>query len=210
MVAKNKGTLRISRTLRPPIKRTLVLTMLITETKCAGLLLITPNVIADERGFFMELYRHDAFTAHGIPTDFFQQNHSRSTEGILRGLHFQYNPPLGKLIRVIRGTAFTVAVDIRTNSATFGQWVSQELSEENKQQVYVPPGFATGFCVIGKEAEVEYHYSVPYNPAGEGVIQWNDPRLAISWPIKTPLLSTRDQTAQTFDEWLARPEAKLF
>ena len=184
--------------------------MQIEETTCKGLFLITPEVKGDSRGFFMEIYRRDAFAAHGIPTDFVQENHTRSTHGVLRGLHFQFDPLLSKLIRVIRGRAFTVAVDIRVDSPTLGQWVSAELSDENKQQVYTPAGFATGFCVTGEEAEVEYHYSSLYNPAGESNIIWNDPRLAIPWPIQNPSLSQRDAQARTFEQWLACPESKLF
>lgn len=184
--------------------------MTIEETKCNGLFLITPEIKGDSRGFFMEVYRRDVFAAHGIPTDFVQCNHSRSSQGVVRGLHFQFDPPLSKLMRVISGTAWMVAVDIRPASPTLGQWVAHELSAENKVQLYAPAGFAAGFCVTGEHAEVEYHYSALYNQAGESNIMWNDPELGIPWPITNPTLSPRDQRAKTFKEWLARPEAKIF
>lgn len=184
--------------------------MIIEETKCKGLFLITPEVKGDSRGFFMEIYRRDVFAAHGIQADFVQENHTRSTHGVLRGLHFQFDPLLSKLIRVVRGRAYTVAVDIRVDSLTLGQWVSEELSDENKKQVYAPAGFATGFCVTGEEAEVEYHYSSLYNPKGESNIIWSDPQLNIPWPVKNPTLSPRDAQADTLEQWLARPESKLF
>ncbi len=173
-------------------------------------MLIEPELKGDERGFFLEVYRRDMFDAHGIPTDFVQENHTASKNGVLRGLHFQWEPMLGKLIRVIRGKAFAVSVDIRPESPTLGTWVGVELSEENKMQVYAPPGFATGFCVTGDVAEVEYHYSALYNSKGESNIIWNDPRIGIVWPVAEPILSPRDTGAGTLDDWLKRPESKLF
>ncbi len=184
--------------------------MIVKETKCAGLFLIELEPKGDERGFFLEVYRKDIFSAFNIPTEFVQENHTKSKKGALRGLHFQYDPLLGKLIRIVRGKAFAVAVDIRVDSSTLGEWVGGEFSLENNMQMYAPPGFATGFCVTGDTAEVEYHYTSLYNPKGESNIIWNDNKIGINWPISGPLLSERDQKAQTMDEWLLRPEAQLF
>ncbi len=184
--------------------------MQINETKLKGAFVITPEPLGDARGFFMEVYRADKFAEHGIPTDFPQCNQSRSVNGVLRGLHFQYEPKVSKLIRVVRGKAFVVAADIRQGSETFGQWVGEELSEENKKMLYAPAGFAAGFCVTGDEAQVEYHCSAIYNPKGEANILWSDPTLAIAWPTSSPSLSQRDATAPTLADWLARPESSLF
>ena len=136
-------------------------------------------------------------------------NHSFSKKGVLRGLHFQYNPPLGKLIRVINGAAFVVAVDIRFDSPTRGKWFGIELSAENQKQLFAPAGFASGFCVTGDVAEVEYHYTVHYNGAGEAAIRYDDPDIAVAWPLDSPIVSDRDKQAITFQEWLTRPEARL-
>jgi dTDP-4-dehydrorhamnose 3,5-epimerase len=184
--------------------------MQIKQTKLSGFLIIEPDPIIDERGFFMEVYRTDTFAEHGIPTEFVQENHSSSSARVLRGLHFQWEPKLGKLIRVIRGKAFAVAVDIRPDSPTLGQWSGIELSYENKKQVWAPSGFATGFCVIGKNADMEYHYTALYNSKGESNILWNDPKIDIDWPIENPIVSPRDSNAQTLEEWLKHPEAHLF
>lgn len=142
-------------------------------------------------------------------TSFVQENHSLSKKGVLRGLHFQYDPPLGKMMRVVRGAAFVVAVDIRFNSPTRGKWFGIELSAENQKQLFAPAGFASGFCVTGEVAEVEYHYTVHYNAKGEAAIRYDDTQIAIAWPKKDPIVSDRDQQAMSFAEWLKRPEAKL-
>jgi dTDP-4-dehydrorhamnose 3,5-epimerase len=184
--------------------------MRIKSTKLDRLMLIEPDSIADKRGFFMEVYRADFFKKNGIPAEFVQENHSSSSSQILRGLHFQWEPKLGKLIRVIRGSAFAVAVDIRHNSPTLGQWYGIELSYENKKQIWAPAGFATGFCVLGKNADVEYHYTALYNQKGESNILWSDPKIGIDWPIKNPTISSRDSKAQTLEDWLKRPESNLF
>ena len=184
--------------------------MTFEETKCKGVFIITPEVIGDARGFLMEVYHSDKFATHGIPTDFQQCHHSRSAEGVLRGLHFQYDPPAHKLIRALKGKIFAAAADIRIGSPTFGQWVGVELSEENKKMLYVPAGFASGFCVIEEGSEAEYHWSAVYTPGGESNIVWNDPTLNISWPVKDPILSPRDAGANTLELWLSRPESKLF
>ncbi len=183
--------------------------MRIEPTKLKGLFLIYPEQLSDNRGFFMEVYRKDALSMYGISADFVQENHSSSVKNVLRGLHFQWNPKLGKLIRVIGGKAFAVAVDIRSTSPTLGKWVSCELSYENSIQMYAPAGFATGFCVTGKNADIEYHYTALYNPEGESNIIWNDQRIGVQWPISNPIISPRDAKAGTLKEWLKRPESKL-
>lgn len=158
-----------------------------------GLVLIEPKVFEDGRGFFMETYRMLDFVAAGIKDNFVQENHSRSTKGVLRGLHYQ-NPPFaqGKLVRVVRGEIFDVAVDIRKSSPTWGKWVGVILSEENKNMLYVPPDFAHGFCVLSKIAEVIYKTTDVYSAESEAGIIWNDEDLNIDWPVKKPILSEKD------------------
>lgn len=185
--------------------------MKVKSAGISGLCIINPEVKGDERGFLMEVYREDVFTAAGVTIGkFVQQNHSLSKHGIVRGLHFQWDKPLGKLIRVINGRAFMVAVDIRKKSATLGKWFGLELSAENKRLLYAPAGFASGFAVTGDVAEVEYLYTAFYNPAGESCIIWNDPAIGIDWPIKNPVLSDRDKTARTLAEWLKISELDFF
>jgi dTDP-4-dehydrorhamnose 3,5-epimerase len=156
--------------------------------------LIEPKVFKDERGFFMETYKMPDFTAAGIKANFVQDNHSRSSKGILRGLHYQ-NPPFaqGKLVRAVRGEIFDVAVDIRKGSPTWGKWVGVILSEENKNMLYVPNTFAHGFCVISEIAEVIYKTTNVYSAEAEAGIIWNDEDLNIEWPIKEPILSEKDK-----------------
>lgn len=185
--------------------------MKIEQATISGLYIISPEVKEDERGFFMEVYREDFFKAAGVAIGkFVQQNHSRSKKGIIRGLHFQWDKPLGKLIRVINGQAFMVAVDIRKKSSSLGQWFGFVLSAENKKLFYVPQGFASGFAVTGEVAEVEYLYTALFNPAGESNILWNDPKIGIDWPIKDPVISERDKSARTLSEWLKTPESDIF
>lgn len=185
--------------------------MKIEETRLPGLYIISPKVLEDARGFFMEVYREDLYKNQGLSVPkFVQQNHSRSEGNILRGLHFQYNAPLGKLIRIIAGQAFVVAVDIRKQSQTLGEWFGQEMSATNKKLMYVPPGFASGFAVTGDIAEVEYLYTALYNQEGESNIIWNDPKIGIKWPITSPTLSARDKSARTLTEWLKTPESDIF
>jgi len=178
--------------------------MQVEATAIPGVLVITPRVFNDPRGFFFESYSQRKFQEHGIDTVFVQDNHSRSARGTLRGLHFQL-PPVAqvKLIRVIRGAIWDVAVDIRAGSPTFGQSVGVELSAENFRQFYIPVGFAHGFCVLSDEAEVLYKTSDFYSPVHEKGIAWNDPALNIAWPIAEPLLSARDQRAGTLADTLA-------
>lgn len=175
-----------------------------------GLAVLVPEVFEDERGFFMETFRVDQFKELGLPHQFVQDNHSRSQKGVLRGLHFQWEPPMGKLMRVTFGSAFLVAVDIRKGSPTLGQWFGIEVSARNKKQVFAPAGFARGFYTISDFCEIQYKCTGTYNNKGEGGFLWNDPELGIQWPDKNPTLSGKDEKAQTFAQWLATPESDNF
>jgi len=165
----------------------------IIPTDLSEVLIVEPDVIRDDRGFFLETYHADRYREHGIDGPFVQDNHSRSVARTLRGLHLQLRRPQGKLIRVIEGEVYDVAVDVRRGSPTFGNWVAVTLSAENFKQCYVPPGFAHGFCVLSPVAQVEYKCTDIYDPGGEIGIAWNDPQLAITWPIADPILSARDR-----------------
>lgn len=168
-----------------------------------GVVLIQPKIFGDERGFFMETYRMDKFEAAGIPTRFVQDNHSRSQQGVLRGLHYQIQQAQGKLVRVIVGEVFDVAVDIRRNSRFFGKWAGVHLSAENKRQIWVPPGFAHGFYVLSDWAEVTYKTNDYYAPEWERSLAWNDPQLCIKWPLlndRQPSLSSKDMKAAILAE----------
>lgn len=167
--------------------------MNVVSTKLAGLLVIEPRVFADARGFFMETFHAERFEQQGLPYRFVQDNHSRSARGTLRGLHYQVEHPQGKLIQVIRGEIFDVAVDLRLDSPTFGQWFGAYLSDNNHRQMLVPPEFAHGFCVLSEVADLVYKCTDFYSPAHERTILWSDPQLAIEWPIADPLLSEKDQ-----------------
>ncbi len=159
-----------------------------------GLVLIVPKVFGDHRGFFMETYHQRAFAEAGIALAFVQDNHSRSHRGTLRGLHYQIDRPQAKLVRCVRGSIYDVAVDIRPGSPTWGQWVGELLDEDNKHQLLVPAGFAHGFQVLSETAEVVYKCSDFYSPPGERGIRWDDPELAIDWPLRDGvLLSDKDQ-----------------
>jgi dTDP-4-dehydrorhamnose 3,5-epimerase len=163
-------------------------------------LIIEPDVYSDARGFFLETYHAERYRAHGIEGPFVQDNHSRSVAGTLRGLHLQVGRPQGKLVRVISGAIYDVGVDVRRGSPTFGQWVGITLSAENFRQCYIPGGFAHGFCVLSPVAEIEYKCTDLYEPASEVGIAWDDPALAIAWPIASPLLSERDRRHPTLTE----------
>ncbi|CAM3376268.1 dTDP-4-dehydrorhamnose 3,5-epimerase [Halomonas lysinitropha] len=165
--------------------------------------LLTPRVFGDERGFFMETFRQSEFEQHCGDYAFVQDNHSLSAHGILRGLHYQHEKPQGKLVRVTRGEVFDVAVDLRQSSPTFGRWVGVTLSAENKQLLWVPPGFAHAFYVTSDEAEFQYKCTDYYNPGDEVCIRWDDPSLAIEWPLvggKAPRVSEKDAGGQAFSE----------
>lgn len=158
------------------------------------LVLIEPRLLSDNRGFFMETYKHSEYAAQGVKDVFVQENHSRSSRRTLRGLHYQKDPRAqGKLVRVIIGEIFDVALDIRKGSPTYGKWVGVTLSEENNRMLYVPPGFAHGFCVLSEEAEVIYKVTKEYAPEYEAGILWNDSSLKIEWPLNDPILSERDR-----------------
>jgi dTDP-4-dehydrorhamnose 3,5-epimerase len=163
-----------------------------TPTDLPGVLIIEPDVRLDGRGFFLETYQAERYRAVGIDGPFVQDNHSRSVAGTLRGLHLQLRRPQGKLIHVIEGEIFDVAIDVRRGSPTFGRWVGVLLSAENFRQCYVPPGFAHGFCVTSSVAQVEYKCTDLYDPDSEIGIPWNDPDIGIAWPVAGPLLSPRD------------------
>lgn len=168
--------------------------MKVINTKLKDCIIIEPEVFGDDRGFFMETYQKNRYKEDArIEFNFVQDNHSRSTYGVLRGLHFQRNNPQGKLVRVVRGEVFDVAVDIRKNSPTYGLWEGVYLSEENKRQFWVPPGFAHGFVVTSEIADFEYKCTDYYNPNDESCIIWNDNDLGVEWPIKNPLLSEKDK-----------------
>ena len=166
-----------------------------TKTSIEGVYVIKPTLFGDERGYFMETYHAGEFKEAGLNFDFVQDNQSKSKKGVLRGLHFQYTQPQGKLVRVIKGEVFDVAVDLRKDSATYGKWEGVILSEENKKQFYVPEGFAHGFLVLSDEAEFTYKCTKFYDSADEGGIIWNDPNIGIEWPlddIKEISLSEKD------------------
>ena len=168
--------------------------MKIVKTSIEGLLIIEPTVFKDERGFFMETYKKDLLNSYGITKEFVQDNHSKSTKGVLRGLHFQHSPrSQGKLVRVIHGEVFDVAVDLRKNSPTYLQWDSVVLTEENKKQFYVPERFAHGFYVMSETAEFIYKCTDTYAPESEDGIMWNDPIINIEWPEGERILSEKDQ-----------------
>ena len=167
--------------------------MRVIETDLAGVRTVEPTVFEDPRGFFCESYNLRDYAAHGIADVFVQDNHSRSTGGVLRGLHYQAPPGQAKLVRVVVGRVYDVAVDVRWGSPTFGRWVGVELSAQNRRQLYIPVGFAHGFCVLGDEAEFLYKVTSYYSPPDERGVLWNDPEIGIDWPIAEPVLSGRDQ-----------------
>jgi dTDP-4-dehydrorhamnose 3,5-epimerase len=180
----------------------------VTSLPLDGLVLVELVVHGDSRGFFAERFHLERFEAHGLPTAFAQDNHSRSAPGVLRGLHYQHQPAQGKLVGVVRGRVWDVAVDIRPASPTFGQHIGLELSDMNGRLLWIPPGFAHGFCVLGDEpADVYYKVDAPYGPAGEGGVRWNDAQLGIRWPMERPLVSERDAALPTFAAYQEDPPA---
>lgn len=166
--------------------------MIIEQTNLSGVLLIKPKIFGDERGYFLETFRANKYREAGIDIEFVQDNQSFSLKNVLRGLHYQLNNPQGKLIQVIQGEIFDVAVDIRHGSSSFGECFSTILSSENHHQLYIPPGFAHGFCVLSDEARFSYKCTNYYDPSSEFGIVWNDPELEIPWPITSPQLSPKD------------------
>ena len=174
--------------------------MRVTPSAIDGVLVIEPRVFRDRRGFFLETYHAERYREYGIQGSFVQDNHTRSVAGTVRGLHLQLRRPQAKLVRVIEGEVFDVAVDVRRGSPTFGRWVSVVLSAENFKQCFVPPGLAHGFCVVTPFAQVEYKCTDFYDPDGEIGIAWDDPALAIAWPVADPVLSDRDRRNPTLAE----------
>lgn len=175
-----------------------------------GVVVLIPEIFEDERGFFMETYREDKFKELGINGRFVQDNYSGSAKNVLRGLHFQWNPLMGKLMRVTRGEAYLVAVDIRKDSPTLGKWYGEIVSDRNRKQIWAPAGFARGFCVLSDYAEIQYKCTGIYNSNSESGILWNDPNIGIEWPITNPIISEKDKNAQTLAQWLAREESNYF
>jgi dTDP-4-dehydrorhamnose 3,5-epimerase len=169
------------------------MTMQVRQTRLPGVVIIEPTVFQDDRGFFLETWHARKYAEAGIEVAFVQDNHSRSRKDTLRGLHFQRTRPQGKLVRVIEGEIFDVAADIDPASPGYGQWVGVSLSADNFHQIYVPPGYAHGFCVVSEVAQVEYKCTDFYDPADEGGVMWNDPVLGIAWPTAAPILSRRDE-----------------
>lgn len=177
----------------------------ISETSLPGVLLIEPKVFGDDRGFFMETYRADILRDAGITDVFVQDNHSRSSRGVLRGLHYQEPNAQGKLVRCTRGAIFDVAVDIRSGSPSFGRWFGLELSDANKLMLWIPPGFAHGFCALEDDSDLVYKCTKLYDKPSDRSILWNDPAIGIEWPIAEPVLSAKDANAPRLNDAAALP-----
>ena len=184
----------------------------IERTSIPDVLIVRPQLFPDERGWFAEIAQVGAFEVlgEGLPTQFAQVNQSRSAQGVIRGLHFQWDPPQGKLMRVVAGRALMVAVDIRPGSPTLGRHVAVEGSADEPLLVWAPASFARGFCVLSEHADIEYFCTAEYSPAAESGIRWDDPDLAIRWPVDDPVVSAKDAAAGSLADWLARPEADVF
>ena len=182
----------------------------VEQTEIRDVVVLHHDQFHDARGFFMEVYRQDLFKEAGLPTSYAQVNHSQSTRGVVRGLHFQWEPPMGKLMRVIAGSAFLVAVDIRKGSPTLGKWFGTELTAKDGRQLWAPAGFARGFCVTSESAEIEYLCTGCYNAKAESGVLWNDPAIGITWPITDPTLSDKDKKAQTLAAWLESADSSQF
>ena len=186
--------------------------MKLTATPLAipDVLLLEHEAFEDERGYFMEVYKREVFRDLGLPDLFVQLNESRSARNVIRGLHFQWAPPMGKLMRVAEGRAFLVAVDIRHDSPTLGRWVAETMSSDDKRQMWAPAGFARGLCALADNTRVQYLCTGTYNGNAESGILWNDPEIGVNWPASTPLISAKDRSAQSLREWLKRAESKSF
>ena len=178
----------------------------VLPTALPEVVVIETAFVRDERGFFIETYHRQQYAEHGLAAEMVQDNHSQSQRGVLRGIHFQGNPaPMVKLVRCTAGALLDVAVDLRVGSPTFGRWVAEELTAENKRQLWVPIGFGHAFVALSEIAEIQYKCSAYYTPSAEGAIAWNDPDLAIEWPIAEPMLSKRDQQAMSLMAYLKNP-----
>ncbi len=182
----------------------------VEETSIPDVRIVHPERFADDRGWLAEIVALPAFESLGLPSAFVQVNQSRSTRGVVRGLHFQWDPPQGKLMRVVRGRAFMVAVDIRPGSPTLGKAVTIEASDAEPVLFWAPASFARGFCALADVTEIEYFCTATYDGRHESGIRWDDPALGISWPVEDPTLSSRDAAAGTLADWLARPQANAF
>jgi dTDP-4-dehydrorhamnose 3,5-epimerase len=182
----------------------------VEATAIPEVLVVRPRRFGDDRGWFAEILQVEAFAGLGLPSRFEQVNQSRSAKGVVRGLHFQWDPPQGKLMRVVAGRAFLVAVDIRPGSPTLGRAVTLEASADDPVLVWAPASFARGFAALRDGTEIEYFCTAAYNPANEAGIRWDDPALAIQWPVAEPQLSGKDAAAGTLAEWLTRPESAAF
>lgn len=178
----------------------------ITPSRLEGVLVIDTDYFRDDRGFFIENYHEKRFREHGLGARFVQDNHSRSARGVLRGMHFQdMTAPMGKLVRCTQGAILDVAVDLRVGSPTFGEWVAEELSEDNMRQLYCPPGFAHGFLTLSDSADVQYKCTGFYTPSSEGSVRWNDPEIGIRWPDESPRLSQKDANAPSLADYRTHP-----
>jgi dTDP-4-dehydrorhamnose 3,5-epimerase len=178
--------------------------MKVTKTKLQGVVIIEPDVYQDERGFFLQTYQETDYLKAGVTEKFVQDNHSRSTRGVLRGLHFQTKKPQGKLVRVTHGAVYDVAVDINPESPTFTEWVGIELNEDNHLQLYIPPGYAHGFAVLSESADFLYKCTDYFDPGNEIGIAWNDPDIAIDWPIGSPIVSEKDSKWTNLSDTLSQ------
>ena len=182
----------------------------IESVHMGSVIVLKSEFFEDDRGFFVEEFRADQFKELGLPYQFVQENHSGSVKNVVRGLHFQWNPAMAKLMRVLSGTAFLVAVDVRKGSPTLGQWFGAEFSSKQRRQLFAPAGFARGFCVLSDYAEIQYLCTGVYNPQGESGIRWNDPDVNVEWPVKDPILSGKDANAQLLKEWLENENSDHF
>ncbi len=183
----------------------------VIPTTIRDLIIVDTKAFADDRGYFKEAYHKQDFAKAGLPDQFVQANHSVSKKNVIRGLHFQWEPPMGKLMRVTRGQAFLVAVDLRHGSPTLGQYHSIILDEDDTRQIYAPAGFARGFCALSDRVDVQYQCTGTYSGSGESGIRWNDPDLAIDWPdISNPIISQKDRDARTISQWLADERSFAF
>ena len=172
----------------------------VTKTPLSGVVIVKNRIFGDARGFFMETYHQEHFEQAGLPSNFVQDNHSRSSQGVLRGLHYQYPQWQGKLVRVLSGAIYDVAVDIRPDSPTFGKWFGLELNDENRLQLYIPPGFAHGFSTLSEIADVSYKCTALYKPEDEVGIAWDDPDIGIDWCVRNPIVSAKDSHAPRLAE----------
>jgi len=172
--------------------------MKIYETPLIGFKIIEPDLFQDDRGFFLECYNYNRYKKHGINDIFLQENHSRSKQNVLRGMHYQIHHPQAQIVTVMRGHIFDVVIDLRPNSKTFGNWHGVELNEDGPRQVYMAPGFAHGFVVLSDWADMHYNVSAHYDPSDEGGVLWNDPDISIQWPVTNPILSLKDKNLKHF------------